>query len=530
MWELGWRDRVWQELTKPWDLIIIGGGMTGAGVFRLASRAGLRTLLLEGTDFAFGTSSRSSKLVHGGMRYLRQRQFNVTYESVKERQRLLREAPHLVEPLRFNINNYAENKGYIPQFAIGMVIYDLFVPKWQHGKISAERTLEQFPNLRSQDLLSSFYYYDASTDDARLVLRLIREAVADGAVALNYARVDGLLRDRAGQVTGVQVTDRDPAGNGRTAEVCASVVINATGPWADFVRRQVGGEPRLRKLRGSHLIFPRNRLPLDHGISFIHPGDRRSMFFIPWEGTSMVGTTDLDHPSDAALLDEEPAITRAEVDYMLQAVTHFFPDLGIGEGDIRSTFAGLRPVINTGASDPSKESRKHEIFEEDGLITITGGKITTYRVMAMDVLNVARARLPGKPFFNTVTPMYKPLARRRMQTDLPLQDSLRLLARYGLDFFNADPAPEAAEWQAVDGLPLVWAELRWAARDEGVVHLDDLLLRRVRLGLLAQQGGIAFLPKIRSIVQRELGWDDARWEREEKRYRDTWHRYYYLPE
>jgi len=260
MWQKGWREEIWKRIDQEWDLLIIGGGITGAGVARLAAANGLRTLLVEAHDFAFGTSSRSSKLAHGGFRYLYNRQYQVTYESVQQREDLLREAPNLITPLFFNLPNY--DHYHFPTWMLhcGVVIYDLMAPKWEHQKLTPQELGQKYPNLKTAGMLAGFRYQDAELDDARLVLRVIREAAAAGADAINYARVEQLLRDRSGRVRGVALRDTSKP-DGKTYEIKAKVVVNASGPWTDEIRSGLQLPARLRKLRGSHLIFDRQRLP-----------------------------------------------------------------------------------------------------------------------------------------------------------------------------------------------------------------------------------------------------------------------------
>jgi glycerol-3-phosphate dehydrogenase len=294
MWNTTWRENCWDEVKGPWDLIIIGGGITGAGILREATRIGLRALLVEGNDFTSGTSSRSSKLVHGGLRYLRNGQFRLTYESVRERENLLRTGRGLIHPLGFVMPSYTNDKtpGWI--FHIGLIIYDLLALKWSHRRYGTKDVLDRWPFLRSEGLLGGYRFFDALTDDARLVLRVTQEAVRDGGTALNYARVEDLLRRKSGQVCGILLRDQDPAYPDRTVEVEAPIVINATGAWADELRILAGGDRRLRLLRGSHLIFPAKQVPLSRAVSFYHPHDQRPVFIYPWEGTIVVGTTDVD--------------------------------------------------------------------------------------------------------------------------------------------------------------------------------------------------------------------------------------------
>jgi glycerol-3-phosphate dehydrogenase len=519
MWNKNWREQIWSDLDQPWDLIVIGGGITCAGILREASRAGLKALLVEGHDFASGTSSRSSKMVHGGLRYLRNAQIKLTIDSVHERERLLREGRGLIEPLSFLIAGYLGDRPPAWVFGMGLMVYDVLGRRWAHHHYAAPRLQELAPQITGRDLLGGYQYYDAQTDDARLVLRVIREAVRDGGTALNYARVEGLLRDRAGQVRGVQLRDQV---TGATKEVNASVVINATGAWSDQLRAHLGERPRLRPLRGSHLIIPWHKLPLTQAVNFLHPIDNRPVFAFPWEGVTLVGTTDVDHGAE---VQTDPHLTEQEFDYLMMGALYAFRPAGLHLRDVQATFSGIRPVVDTGQSDPSKESRESVMWDERGLLTIAGGKLTTFRLMALAALRAVRKRLPHHPRFSTKQRMLDPIDTALI-ADLDPDVALRLFGRYGTDTPDLLHAAQPDELQSIDGTPALWAELRWAARAEGIVHLDDLLLRRVRLGLLLPQGGVGHLDRIRSIVQPELGWSDERWAQEVSDYTSLWNRCY----
>lgn len=531
MWTTGWRDRVWADLDRPWDLIVIGGGITGAGVLREAARAGLQVLLVEQADFAAGTSSRSSKLVHGGLRYLKEGEIRLTFESVWEREKLLKEGRGLITQLGFLLPSFRGDRppGWV--FGLGLMLYDVLAMKWSHRHYDAIDMRDLCPPIRQQGLIGGYRYFDAQTDDARLVLRVIREAVreAAGAAALNYARVEGLLRDAAGQVRGVALRDLAPEGGGRTAEVEARAVINATGAWADDLRAHVGAPRRLRRLRGSHLVFPAARFPVRRAVTFLHPRDRRPVFALPWEGVTVFGTTDVDHRMAGPELETDATMDAGEREYMMEGLRYALPGLELQDGDVQATLAGVRGVIDTGQADPSRESREYVLWDEQGLLTVAGGKLTTFRLMAHQALQAVRRRFARRPHFDRNKRM---LAAPPAATPWPGATALepavrlRLLGRYGAD----EPAMLAVagpgEIAPIEGSAALWAELRWAARAEGVVHLDDLLLRRVRLGLLLPRGGQDNLAQVRAIVQPELGWDDERWEREAEAYRGIWERAY----
>ncbi|EEF24655.1 glycerol-3-phosphate dehydrogenase, putative, partial [Ricinus communis] len=389
------------DITRDWDVVVIGGGITGAGILLEAARRGLRTLLVEQRDFAWGTSSRSSKLVHGGLRYLKQGQFGLTRESVHEREHLLRHAAGLVEPQSFAFGDYAGRKPGKRAFLAGLAIYDRMAGQRNRHYYDRAEFAALAPNVATNGLQGGMVYMDAKTDDARLVLRVLREARGHGGVAMNYMAAEALLRgDDAGDVHGVELRD---GLSGARHKVHARLVISATGAWADQLRGPLAARDghtqaahgahgaRLRPLRGSHLVLPAWRLPLAQAISLMHPADGRPVFAYPWEGVTLVGTTDVDHGDD---LSREAAITRAECDYLLAALHAQFPQLHLSDDDIVATYAGVRPVLDSGKADPSSETRDHVLWLEHGLLTVTGGKLTTFRVIALDALKLAATRLP----------------------------------------------------------------------------------------------------------------------------------------
>ena len=387
MWNQDWRDNIWAAVKQEWDVVIIGGGITGAGILREATRMGLKVLLVEQADFAWGTSSRSSKLVHGGLRYLKEGRLRLTRDSVREREQLLHDGPGLIEAVDFLLASYdGEHPGRLV-YSAGLTVYDLLALRWSHRYYNAQDFKLLAGQLTQEGLEGGFRYGDAQTDDARLVLRVIREAVADGATAINYTRAEELIRDGDSRVQGVRLHDRI---GDRRAEVTAKVVINATGAWADKLHPHTGEAEKIRPLRGSHLIFPAWKLPVAQAVSFLHPLDQRPVFILPWEEVTLVGTTDEDHGDS---LDEEPRITGQETAYLMAAVEARYPSLGVTLDDVLSTYAGVRPVISSGKADPSKESRDHIIWKEDGFITVTGGKLTTFRLIAEDVLNEVRCEI-----------------------------------------------------------------------------------------------------------------------------------------
>ncbi|MFN2134839.1 MAG: glycerol-3-phosphate dehydrogenase/oxidase [Candidatus Promineifilaceae bacterium] len=524
MWIQHWRNTIWADIAQEWDLIIVGGGITGAGILREAARLGLRALLVEQADFASGTSSRSSKLVHGGLRYLKEGKIRLTRDAVREREQLLQDAPGLVEPLDFLLATYdGEHPGRLV-YTAGLTIYDLLALRWSHRYYSAQDFRLMAGQLTPEGLEGGFRYGDAQTDDARLVLRVIREAVRAGATAINYTRAENLIRKEGGRVVGVNLKDLVLD---REATVSARLVVNACGAWADDLRVQSGKEKAIRPLRGSHLIFPAWRLPVAQAVSFLHPLDKRPVFLLPWEGVTLLGTTDEDH-SDS--LDCEPHISGPEVAYLMHAVTARYPGSNLGLEDIIATFAGVRPVIGSGRAKSSEESRDHVIWHDNGLLTVTGGKLTTFRLIAEDVLREAGSYFEEMPAIETETPILDPVPALEWAGSLGNNYNInRLLGRYGSEAGSMLNTAQPGELEQIPLTNYLWAELRWAARAEGVVHLEDLLLRRVRLGLLRPDGGTGIMTRIRSICQPELGWNDSRWREEEEAYLSLRAHYYGLP-
>lgn len=525
-WIPGWRDEIWSALDQNYDLIVIGGGITGGGIFLEAVRAGFRTLLLEANDFASGTSSRSSKLVHGGFRYLRNGQIGITYHSVRERERLLHEGRGLINQIGFIIASYKRDR--IPMWALGLglTLYDLFAFKWSHKYYPAEKLLDLCPNLNSEDLIGGYRFLDALTDDARLVLRTIKEGVRRGGYALNYARVERILHSRSGKVVGVVVRDMASANNYEEKPVHAKAVINATGAWVDELFEEenhpgtfpVKRIPRIRRLRGSHLVFSAEKLPLTRAISIWHPKDKRPVFTFPWEGVTLVGTTDVDYRKK---METDPAISPEEVAYLLQVVNFSFPSLNLIEADIQSTFSGIRSVVDTGKKDPSKESREHLFLYNDGLLTVIGGKLTTFHLIAHQALNLLKRKIPEFHGIDNQPPVTSP-PDLKLLIDTPLQtrEAIRLIGRYGQDSRQLVELATHSELLPIEKSGNLWAEIRWAAKYEGILHLEDLLLRRVRIGNILPGGGLSVIDQVKSIVQEELNWDNNRWTSEVTSYKN----------
>jgi glycerol-3-phosphate dehydrogenase len=512
LWQRGGRAGLADVLARDWDVLVIGGGISGAGVLLEAARRGLQALLVERHDFAWGTSSRSSKLVHGGLRYLKDGHVRLTAESVREREMLLACAPGLVEPQGFAFAQYEGARGR-RSFLAGLAVYDMMAGRRERHWLDADDFLMAAPNVKRGGLAGGIVYTDARTDDARLVLRVLREALDHGAAAVNYLGASELLRSPDGRVCGALL-----AGDGTDYAVRARVVVDATGAWSGPLH---GAGPRLRPLRGSHLVLPAWRLPLARAVSLMHPQDGRPVFAFPWEGATLVGTTDLDHTDG---MDRAARITRAEVDYLMAALQAQFPGLQLTDEDVVATYAGVRPVIaGKEGGAPSREGREHAAWSSAGLVAIAGGKLTTFRAIALDALRLVKQQLPGWDDPLDACAVFAPVSCAG--TGVPR----RLHGRYGACAAALLDAARPGELERIPGTETAWAELRWAARCEAVQHLDDLLLRRTRLGLLLRDGGTAHLDRIRAICQPELGWDDARWAHEDAAYRAHWTLHHGLP-
>ena len=512
------------DLPQSWDLVVIGGGITGAGILRESIRMGLRVLLVEKNDFAWGSSSRSSKLVHGGLRYLKEGHFLLTKISVQERDRLLQEAPGLVEPLGFYMPVYESQRPGKRALQVGLSLYDLIARERHHKFYGASELLQRLPHLKPDGLVGGFYFVDAQVDDSRLVLRLIYESLAAGAQALNYTAAVEIHRDARGEVAGLTVMDTETR---ERRTLTTPAVINATGCWAEELHPSPEPNRHLRPLRGSHLVFSSKAIPLQEGLSFLHPLDNRPVFAVPWEGAVLVGTTDQDHRQD---LSAEPTITPKEISYLLAGLRYILPTQRASLTDCLSVFAGIRPVVSEGKLPPTAESREHVVWADKGLITVTGGKLTTFRRLAVDALKAAAAFLPPDKAVDEHAAIFEPPAESgKNDSGLDSKHWRRLQGRYGAmaDEIIRGAGPE--DLCVIPGTMTLWAELPFVARRERVRHLTDLILRRVRIGLLAEQGGSEYLKRIRKLCQPFLPWDRKRWKAETHSYLAHWNRVHRAP-
>ena len=510
------RDEVWFEATdKTWDAVVIGGGITGAGAARELARIGLSVLLLEKRDFAWGASSRSSKMIHGGLRYLKERQIRLTREAVHERERLLRDGRGLVEPLRFLYVVYKGDRPGAWTLEFGLTIYDLLKRSRRsyHGQDATDISLLA-PNLDPGGIRGGFVYTDAQTDDARLVFRVLREAAHSGARMLNYASVEGVAWNTRKDTCILSIKDLEDK---NTAEVTARLVVNATGAWSGELGEPDDEALQLRPLRGSHLVFPWEKLPTTHAVTFAHPEDGRPVFAYPWEGVTLVGTTDLDHGSP---LDKEPAITPKETEYLFDALHARFTGPALSARDLLGTFAGVRPVVFGGRDEPSREPRELAIHKDGNLVTVVGGKLTTFHSIARKVVRSLSLE-PGNPS-TSLEPVAVESARAEALAALPHLQRGRLLGRLGPDVAAFLEWVSEEDLENIPDTPYTWAELKWAFEKETVMHLDDLLLRRVRIGHLLPEGGTGLRKEIERRLSRSCGWRPQRWREEWSRYAELW--------
>ena len=533
---------------ESFDVVVVGGGITGAGVALDAASRGLRTALVERGDFASGTSSKSSKMVHGGLRYLQQHDFGLVRQSLNERRLLLANAPHLVEPLTLLIPLFgkggAVDRATARAYSTVLWMYDL-AGGWhigkRHRRITAQELASHFPTLRTDRLVAGFVYYDAWADDARLTLAVLRTAVLDhAAVAVNYAPVVGLVHDGASHLTGVRVApaaeprsgswltepSRDDACSG-VIEVRAKVVVNATGVWADDVHRldDAASTTSIRPAKGIHLTVPRSKLPCDLAMVLPVAEDHRSITVIPWNEHTYIGTTDTDYSGPL----DDPRVEPSDITYVLNAVNAAVSS-PLGPQDVTASWAGLRPLLATAGAHgraPSARtadlSRRHEVARSaSGLITITGGKLTTYRKMAADTVDAVQRELGSSVVASRTKKLrlrgsgpVNALQVRELADKLGLDAHVldHLQRRYGGETMAvlglSIDRPELSE-RLAGGLGHLEAEVVYAARFEMAMCVDDVLSRRTRSLLLDARSATAAAVRTAELLAAELGWDAAR--------------------
>lgn len=493
---------------KKWDLIIIGGGASGLGCAVDAASRGLSTLLLEQADFAQGTSSRSTKLVHGGVRYLKQGDIGLVREALRERGRMYRNAPHLVRDLQFVVPRYSWWEG--PFYGIGLKLYDMLAGKLNFGKsrgLDPKETLALIPNLEDDELLGGVMYHDGQFDDSRMALALAFTAADHGACMLNHAGVTSLVKGSDGLLAGVRFVDHM---SGDEHEVMGSAIINATGIFTDSIRQldDTDAAAICRPSQGVHIVLPKRFLQGNTAIMVPHTDDGRILFAIPWHGRTLVGTT--DYPQPGPLLEPKPTID--EVGFILRNANRYLEEDPV-ESDILSCFAGMRPLISKGGDAETKSiSRKHEVLvSASGLITLAGGKWTTYRQMAQDAVDQA-VDIGDLPENSCVTEgLHLHGWMQRDDPEMPVDNHLHYYgsdARRIADLVRLDPSlgetlhPE---------LPYTAAQVVWAVREELACTVEDVLSRRTRALLLHAKASVEIAPQVASMMASEMG-HDAAWE------------------
>ncbi len=518
---------------ETFDLLVVGGGITGTGIARDAVLRGLKVALVEKLDFASGTSSKSTKLIHGGLRYLEQGELKLVFESVNERNRLMRLARHLVRPLPFLVARFKGDRRWLVTLDIGLWLYEalcFFGGYKNHRTYRATKTLELEPTLRREGLSGGILYYDAMTDDARLTLENALDAKASGAVLANHVKAGSLLTT-GDAITGVTVTDTL---TDSTFDVRAKLVVNATGPWSDEVRALAGEPALLKPTKGIHLVVDAKRLPVHNALVMTHPKDKRVMFTIPWGlGRTAVGTTDTFF--DGRPDNVEP--TAADVDYLLEAANHFYPDAKLTTDDVISTWSGLRPLLKPpdAGAGASQVSREHLIIERRGFITIAGGKLTTYRTMSAEVVDRVAKQLGLKqPSMTDDRPL--PGAAGFMESDEALDAFVKSLESPRLDAASARAFVEMYGGRAksvlerchgdADAGVKVDPELPWmmgqvdeAMDSEFAETLDDVMSRRLTLVLRARDQGLGIAPAIAARMAGRRAWSAERTEAELAAYR-----------
>jgi glycerol-3-phosphate dehydrogenase len=487
-----------RERKQPWDIAVIGGGATGMGVAVDAAARGFDVVLVEAHDFAKGTSSRSTKLVHGGVRYLEQGNVSLVMSALKERGLLRQNAPHLVHDLAFVVPNYSWWEA--PFYGIGLKLYDLLAGKYGFGAsrlLSKEQTLEILPALEPEELRGGVVYYDGQFDDARLLIHLAMTAADRGATLANYCPATGLLRDADGYVSGLTARDQE---TGEEFTINARIVVNATGVFTDSVRRM--SDPDAEQLvvtsQGIHLVFDPSFLRGDTALMVPKTSDGRVLFVIPWHGHAVAGTTDT--PVDAPSL--EPRALDEEIDFILETAGRYLSRPPT-RADVLSVYVGLRPLVK-GDGKTSALSRDHIIdVDRSGLLTITGGKWTTYRHMAEDCVDhaITLAKLRDEPC---------PTKTLRIHGYLDESDELGDLQVYGADaeliraIAEADPALGERLHPA---LPVIGAEVVWAAREEMARTVEDALARRTRALFLNASAAVEMAEPVADLLARELNRD-----------------------
>ncbi len=518
---------------KTYDLIIIGGGITGAGIARDATFRGLKVALFEQGDFASGTSSRTSKLIHGGIRYLEQGNLSLVFEASKERFLLQQLAPHLVRPIPFIFPIYKGGFWGKGMVKMGMLLYDtlaLFRNTHYHRMLSQKEALQQIPNLKSQGLSGAALFYDCLMNDARLCLENILEAQSLGAEIRNYTKATSFLKNEKGLINGVKARDLLTE---EEEEIYGKVIINATGPWVDDVCHFDSDKEnqKLRRTQGSHILLP--PMKQQQALVFRSQKDDRIFFVIPWQGMSLVGTTDIDFEGDPGALKR----SSAEIHYLLREINHYFPDYKVTEKDIISTFSGVRPLVRDENGRPSSVSRRTQIYESpSGLISITGGKFTTYRNVSEKVVNKIIKKLPHvqvKPCNTQTQPVWggdiknlesyiKEIIQESDEQSLVNESQLKnLINTYGTrykDILKLVKGDKELGESLHPSLPHMKGEILYAVQKESAITLSDVLARRTTLAFGPFNSNDSLISNTLDVMAQELSWSSEEKEEQKRKY------------
>ncbi len=505
------------------DLVIIGGGINGAGVAHDAALRGLTVLLVEQRDFAFGTSSRSSKLIHGGLRYLEHYQFKLVFEGTNERAALRKIAPHLVRPLMFALPVYEGDRHPLWLMDVGLWMYDslsLFKVEKRHITLrSPKRMLEREPLLNPEGLTGGIIYYDCMTDDARMTLENAIAATELGSPVLTRAKVVGVSGLESGDTARVAIRDRL---TDRLIEVSAKGVVNCTGAWTDHTRGLAQIEDQIiRPTKGVHIVVEHDRLPCSQASALLAPQDGRVFFAIPWHGRTVLGTTDTDFEGDPG----EIGVTLDDVKYLLAAANHHFPGRGLTPDDVFATWAGLRPLIKPDdAASESDVPREHKLYRDGRMVTIAGGKLTTYRRMAAETVDAAlvaaQLKAPGSKTAKALLPGARGLKKDfdalaeeiAGGAKLPEDVAQRLANVYGAR------AKDVAAYVSQDASlrdrvtpdrDVIYAEVAFAVERELAVSVDDVMVRRTSLTLTAKDQGVGSIERVADVMGSRLDWSPA---------------------
>ncbi len=505
---------------ESFDVLVVGGGVVGAGVARDVACRGFATALVDRGDFASGTSGKTSRLVHGGLRYLRNYRFGLVRRAVRERDLLLRNAPGLVHPLPFLIPAYADHGPSRTLLRFGLFLYDLLSKEKtlpRRSWLSAEQAREREPRIAERGLAGAGLYYDAWTDDSRLVLAIVQDAAAAGAIVANHAEVEGLVH-QGGRVAGARLRD---AVAGASFEVSARFVVNATGVWLDRVRT-ARRDPTIRPTKGIHVFVPRAKIGNRSALALSAKRDGRIVFVLPWGNLALVGTTDTDFRGDP----DGVVPDSGDVAYLLETVNAAFPDAHLGPADVVSAYAGLRPLLRKRGAEKSESdiSRDHAIFwDPDGLISVTGGKLTTHRLMAEEVGGLLAIRL-GRPRSSGTRnrPLGPPVGPLDEFTGLGFDEetALHLQARYAPEQMRRFLGAPSARERILPSTPHTWAEVDIAMDEEMAMTVVDVLVRRLGLFYESPEQGVRAAAMVAERMGKVLGWESQRIDLEIRAYED----------